>query len=243
MTMIAKHEDLRAEYRRLIALVVRLPNHDGPRLRLARWLDRSGRDPPLAEFIRVDIAYWRAITNYSPSPPTGDLATTVMALAERRQVFLDRHSKRWSQPLLKILGLSDRDIVFRTRRGLVGSIIVAGGKAAQHLVARGDNVLDLAPIESLCLGSNRESDRESFYVSGHLTIQALTRTTLFRALRSLELSGNWIGAAGAAALLEVAPPPRLRFLRLRPRDISLKLEQELRQRYRRCFISFECEMP
>ena len=135
--MIAKYEDPWAEYRRLIALVVRLPDHDGPRLRLARWLDRIGRDPPLAEFIRVDIAYWRAITNYSPSPPTGDLATKVMALGERRQVFLDRHSKRWSQPLLKILGLSDRDIVFRTRRGLVGSIIVAGGKAAQRSCCKG----------------------------------------------------------------------------------------------------------
>jgi hypothetical protein len=241
--MIAKYEDPWTEYRRLIALVVRQPDHDGPRLRLARWLDRIGRDPPLAEFIRVDIAYWRAITNYSPSRPTGDLAITVSALGELRQSLLDQHHKRWSQPLFKVLGLSDRDISFRSRRGLIGSVIIAGGKAAQRLVVQGDKLLTLAPIESLCLGSNRESDHEPFYASGHLTIQALARTKLFRALRSLELSGNWIGAAGAAALLKVAPPPRLRFLRLRPRDINFKMEEELRQRYRRCFISFECELP
>jgi len=240
--MIAMREDPRAEYRRLLALVLDKPGLDGPRLHLANWLERTGHDPIMADFIRVDIAYWRAITDYSPSLSQDSRTKSIAALGERRQLLLDGHGKRWCEPLNKIVQ-AEQNISFHTRRGLIGSIIVAGGEAAQRLAVRGDKLLSLAPIESLCLGSDQESDHESFDVSGHLTILALTRTKLFSVLRSLELSGNWIGAAGAAALLEVVPPPRLRFLRLRPRDISLKLEQELRQRYRRCFISFECEMP
>ena len=235
--MIAKYEDPWAEYRRRVALVLRQPDRDEPRLQLANWLERTGRDPEMAEFIRVDIAYWRAITDYSPS---GDSAEHIAALKEKRDLLLDGHVKRWREPLHKVVG-SKRNISFCTRRGLIGSVSTAGVEAAQRVILRADDLLALAPIESLCLEDSPEYEASSS-ASGNLTIKALTRTKLFRALKSLELTGNWIGEAGAAALLEAIPPPRLLFLTLPNSDIGYCMEQRLRQWHPKCWVSFDCKI-
>jgi len=234
--MIAKYEDPWEAFRRFVALVLRQPDRDEPRLQLANWLERTGRDPAMAEFIRLDIAYWRAVTDYSPS---GDSAEHIAALKEKRDLLLDKHVKRWREPLYKVVG-ANRNISFCTRRGLIGSVSTAGGEAAQRVILQADDLLALAPIESLCLGDSPESERESFSVSGNLTIKALTRTKLFGALKSLELTARWIGEAGAAALLEAVPPPRLLFLTLPNSDIGCCMEQRLRQWHPKCWISFDC---
>ena len=237
LAMIAKYEDPWAEHRRLLALVLRQPDRDEPRLQLANWLGRTGRDSEMAEFIRVDIAYWRAITDYSPS---GESAEHIAALKEKRDLRLDGHVKRWREPLYKVIG-ERRGITFRTHRGLITSIIAAGVEAAQRVILRADDLLALAPIESLCLEDSPEYD-ESSSASGNLTIKALMRTRLFRALKSLELTGNWIGEAGGAALLEAIPPPRLLFVTLPNSDIGYCMEQRLRQWHPKCWVSFDCKI-
>ena len=74
--------------------------------------------PVMAEFIRADIAYWRAVYGYSPA---GDSAEQIAELKEKRDLLLDGHVKRWREPLYKVVRWN-RNISFCTRRGSIGNV-------------------------------------------------------------------------------------------------------------------------
>jgi hypothetical protein len=236
--MIAAYEDHRIEERRRIALVVDEPDNDRRRFELAAWLDRVGRDPARAEFIRVDIQYRRRILACFHSAAADGSVMEINALRERRNFLWESNIGRWSAPLLGILDLSGDEVSFSSSRGLIGGIRAASSKLAQRVVERCDDLLKLAPIEKLCLWGDWESGIAFAGVLGCRTIKALIRTRMFWGLKSLDLTGNRIGDSGAAILTRAVPPPRLKFVTLRSNNISYCMEQRLRERYRGCFFQF-----
>jgi uncharacterized protein (TIGR02996 family) len=171
------------------------PDEDVHRLVYADWLEEHG-DAARASFIRAQCQLARLCVDYDPF---------ITGVGPRQ--LLPEHGRAWLAPFVA-MGLSVRarvedaeeeDCTCLFRRGFVESMMLEGAAAGRALVANAQEVFAATPLLHLRFFPGYTANGFSALDVALLT--ELLALPELRQVRTLDLSGHGLGAAGAMALL------------------------------------------
>ena len=167
--------------------IAEAPEHDGPRLVYADWLDEQGQTAQ-AEFVRVQLQLARL---------TADDSGFARLQAREKELYY-QHRDAWTAPLKKL------GVTAWFRRGVVNSVQIS----ATRFLKNAEKIFQLAPfIDSLYVGS-ADKFLESLAVSPYLA--RLTHLGIGVSVRGAQAR---ILAGGLAVAVALAKSPHLANLR------------------------------